>query len=142
MHQVVAEHSNRRGAGSDALRPMLSRTMQDVQARLIFRVQVGGWQGPSGCGMGCAGTTRIQGPGGWLAGPLRVRDGVQARLIVGAGTTHCGYRARWLWQDRVQPGQVARMTKGQVARMTEDQVARMTEGQVEHTIKRPGGTHD
>ena len=39
-HQVLGDQLSRRGPGAEALVPTLSRTLADVQARLIFRCQV------------------------------------------------------------------------------------------------------
>mmetsp|Transcript_26484 Transcript_26484/g.67336 ORF Transcript_26484/g.67336 Transcript_26484/m.67336 type:complete len:817 (-) Transcript_26484:272-2722(-) len=38
-HEVLGEQVGRRGGGAEALRPMLTRTLADVQARLIYRCQ-------------------------------------------------------------------------------------------------------
>ena len=37
---MLGEQLSRRGPGAEALAPTLSRTLADVQARLIFRCQV------------------------------------------------------------------------------------------------------
>ncbi|MEW5317182.1 MAG: hypothetical protein WDW38_008507 [Sanguina aurantia] len=38
-HEVLGEQAGRRGSGGDALKPILERTLADIQGRLIFRCQ-------------------------------------------------------------------------------------------------------